>query len=87
MQLIHIDQILTGAMEAVEEAGARLRETVWGPVVKATASDSRNPGRDLNFSARPGRDANHVGNPPSSRTKECSFRLRIARGFREYFNS
>jgi hypothetical protein len=37
MQLIHIDQILTGAMEAVEEAGTRLRETVWGPVVKATA--------------------------------------------------
>ncbi|MBZ5645143.1 MAG: hypothetical protein LAO19_20475 [Acidobacteriia bacterium] len=37
MQLIHIDQILTGAMETVEEAGARLRETVWGPVVKATA--------------------------------------------------
>jgi hypothetical protein len=37
MQLIHIDQILTGAMETVEEAGARLRDTVWGPVVKATA--------------------------------------------------
>ena len=37
MQLIHIDQILTGAMEAVEEAGSRLRETIWGPVVKATA--------------------------------------------------
>ena len=37
MQLIHIDQIVTGAMEAVEDAGSRLRETVWGPVVKATA--------------------------------------------------
>jgi hypothetical protein len=37
LQLIHIDQILTGAMEAVEEAGSRLRDTVWGPVVKATA--------------------------------------------------
>jgi hypothetical protein len=37
MQLIHIDQVLTGAMEAVEEAGTRLRDTVWGPVVKATA--------------------------------------------------
>jgi len=37
MQLIHVDQILTGAMETVEEAGARLKETVWGPVVKATA--------------------------------------------------
>jgi hypothetical protein len=24
-------------MEAVEEAGSHLRQTVWGPVVKATA--------------------------------------------------
>jgi hypothetical protein len=37
MQLIHVDQVLTGAMEAVEEAGTRLRDTVWGPVVKASA--------------------------------------------------
>jgi hypothetical protein len=37
LQLVHVDQILTGAMEAFEEAGSRLRETVWGPVVKATA--------------------------------------------------
>jgi hypothetical protein len=37
MQLIHVDHILTGAMEAVEETGSHLRQTVWGPVVKATA--------------------------------------------------
>jgi ElaB/YqjD/DUF883 family membrane-anchored ribosome-binding protein len=37
MQLIHVDHILTGAMEAVEEAGSRLRQTVWGPVASATA--------------------------------------------------
>ena len=37
MQLIHVDHILTGAMEAVEEAGSHLRQTVWSPVVKATA--------------------------------------------------
>ncbi len=37
LQLIHIDQILTGAMETVEEAGSRLRETVMGPVIQATA--------------------------------------------------
>ena len=36
-QLIHLDQILTGAVEKVEEAGSRLRETVWGPVEKASA--------------------------------------------------
>jgi hypothetical protein len=37
LQLIHVDHILTGAMEAVEEAGSHLRNTVWAPVVKATA--------------------------------------------------
>jgi hypothetical protein len=37
LQLIHVDHILTGAMEAVEEAGSHLRQTVWGPVVRATA--------------------------------------------------
>jgi hypothetical protein len=37
MQLIHVDHVLTGAMEAVEEAGTHLRQTVWGPVVRATA--------------------------------------------------
>ena len=37
MQLIHADHILTGAMEAVEEAGSRLRQSVWGPVMRATA--------------------------------------------------
>jgi hypothetical protein len=37
LQLIHVDHILTGAMEAVEEAGSRLRQSVWAPVAKATA--------------------------------------------------
>ena len=37
LQLIHVDHILSGAMEAVEEAGSHLRQTIWGPVVKATA--------------------------------------------------
>ena len=37
MQLIHVDHILTGAMEAVEEAGSHLKQTVWSPVMKATA--------------------------------------------------
>src|SRR6266853_1995557 len=37
LQLIHVDQILTGAMEAVEEGGSRLRDPVWGPVGKASA--------------------------------------------------
>ncbi|HWF13527.1 MAG TPA: DUF948 domain-containing protein [Candidatus Acidoferrales bacterium] len=37
MQLIHVDHILTGAIETVEQAGSQIRQTVWGPVVKATA--------------------------------------------------
>jgi hypothetical protein len=37
LQLIHVDQILTGTMETVEEAGSRLKQTVWSPVVRATA--------------------------------------------------
>ena len=37
MQLIHVDHILSGAMEAVEDAGSQLRQTVWTPVMKATA--------------------------------------------------
>jgi hypothetical protein len=37
MQLIHVDHILTGAMEAVEETGSRMRQAVWTPVVRATA--------------------------------------------------
>ena len=32
LQLIHVDQILTGAMEAVEETGSRIRRAhVWAP--------------------------------------------------------
>jgi hypothetical protein len=37
LQLIHVDHILTGALETVEVAGSQLRQTIWGPVQKATA--------------------------------------------------
>ncbi len=37
MQLIHADQILTGALETIEEAGSKVRRTVWGPVQHASA--------------------------------------------------
>lgn len=37
MQLAHTDQILTGALEAVEEAGSQIRRTVLGPVQSVTA--------------------------------------------------
>jgi hypothetical protein len=37
LQLAHADQILTGALEAVEDAGKTVRQSVLGPVQSATA--------------------------------------------------
>jgi len=37
MQIIHADHVLTGALEAVEEAGSKVRRTIWGPVQQASA--------------------------------------------------
>jgi|ERR1700682_116932 len=36
-QLVHADRILTGTLEAVEDAGAKLRQGIWRPVQKASA--------------------------------------------------
>jgi hypothetical protein len=37
LQLVHADQILTGALETIEETGAQLRKTLWGPVQSVSA--------------------------------------------------
>ena len=37
MQLVHADQILTGALETVEETGTRIRSSVWRPMQSVTA--------------------------------------------------
>jgi hypothetical protein len=37
IQVIRADQILTGAIEVIEEAGSRVRRTVWGPFQQASA--------------------------------------------------
>ncbi|MGB6198681.1 MAG: hypothetical protein WA871_06195 [Candidatus Acidiferrales bacterium] len=37
LQLAHVDQILTGALETVEDAGKTVRRSVLGPVQSATA--------------------------------------------------
>ena len=37
LQLVHADQILTGALETIEDTGAKLRKTLWGPVQSASA--------------------------------------------------
>jgi hypothetical protein len=36
-QLVHADRILTGALEAVEDAGIQVRRSVLGPVKQASA--------------------------------------------------
>jgi hypothetical protein len=36
-QLLHLDRILTGTMEAVEDAGAQFKNNFWRPVQKASA--------------------------------------------------
>src|SRR5215475_3174478 len=36
-QLLHVDRILTGTMEAVEDAGVQFRQNFWRPVQKASA--------------------------------------------------
>jgi ABC-type transporter Mla subunit MlaD len=37
VQVIRADQILTGAMEVVDEAGSKFRNTLWGPIRQASA--------------------------------------------------
>lgn len=36
-QLVHADQIVTGALETIEQAGTSLRRTVYGPVQSVAA--------------------------------------------------
>jgi hypothetical protein len=37
IQIIRADQILTGTLEVIEEAGTKVRKTLWGPVQQASA--------------------------------------------------
>ena len=37
LQVIRADQILTGTLEAIEDAGSQFRKTVWEPVQQVTA--------------------------------------------------
>jgi hypothetical protein len=36
-QLVTVDRILTGTLEAVEDAGSQVRRSFWAPVQKASA--------------------------------------------------
>src|SRR4029077_1062068 len=37
VQVIRADQILTGALEVIEDTGTRVRKTLWGPIHQASA--------------------------------------------------
>lgn len=37
IQVIRADHILTGALEVVEDAGSKVRKTLWGPINQASA--------------------------------------------------
>jgi hypothetical protein len=37
VQVIRADQILTGTLEVIEDAGSKFRRSVWGPVQQASA--------------------------------------------------
>ena len=53
-QLLHADRILTGTLEAVEEAGSKFRHNFWRPVQKASALvQGIKVGLDLLRSKRP----------------------------------
>ncbi|HET6145076.1 MAG TPA: hypothetical protein VFE02_16320 [Candidatus Acidoferrales bacterium] len=61
MQLIHVDHVLTGAIETVEEAGSQIKQSIWGPVVKATAMlRGVQAGIDFLRNVRGGRDRSDV---------------------------
>ncbi len=56
VQLVHVDRILTGTLEALEDAGSQFRRGVWQPVQKASALiQGIKVGLDLLRSRRSGR--------------------------------
>jgi hypothetical protein len=71
LQVVHVDQIVTGTMEAVEEAGSKLRQTIWGPIIKATAL-VRGIQTGLEF-FRAAREGREPAEPPSDRRDEGMF--------------
>jgi len=66
-QLVHLDHILTGALEAVEDAGSQVKNSFWRPMHKASALvQGIKVGLDLLRSRRRGWD----GRPDRRRSDE-----------------
>jgi hypothetical protein len=71
-QLLHVDRILTGTMEAVEDAGTQFRTSFWRPVQKASALvQGIKVGLDLLRSRRRGRNSGN--REPSAEQEEELF--------------
>lgn len=70
-QLVHADHILTGALEAVEEAGSDLKHSFWRPVQKASALvQGIKVGLDLLRSRRGSRSRSRHDEPRESQEEE-----------------
>ena len=70
-QLLHADRILTGAMEAMEEAGSQIKHSFWRPVQKASALvQGIKVGLDLLRSRRRSAPRSHNDEPRESQEEE-----------------
>src|SRR5947208_5005934 len=75
-QLVHLDHILTGALEAVEEAGSQVKNSFWRPMHKASALvQGIKVGLDLLRSRRRGRsEERRVGKECRSRWSQYDYK-------------
>jgi uncharacterized protein YoxC len=70
-QLIHMDHILTGALEAVEDAGSQVKHSFWMPIQKASALlQGIKVGLDLLRSRRRGTDRRRDDEPRETQEEE-----------------
>jgi uncharacterized protein YoxC len=70
-QLIHMDHILTGALEAVEDAGSQVKHSFWMPIQKASALlQGIKVGLDLLRSRRRGTNRRRDDEPRETQEEE-----------------
>ncbi len=70
-QLLHADRILTGTMEAMEEAGSQIKHSFWRPVQKASALvQGIKVGLDLLRSRRRSASRSHNDEPREPQEEE-----------------
>jgi len=70
-QLLHLDRILTGTMEAVEDAGTQFRESFWRPMQKASALvQGIRVGLDILRSRRAGAGSSRGDEPTAEQEEE-----------------